>query len=177
MGSEWKGITMLNTEVAPFIRKHGAPVHSKPHGAQKTILYYANPDADEAAVEDLKDYAGEPTPAGRSRVIQKPNMGGTSIGSTVSTLERKVSTAIPQATPAGNNPNRLAERAEIVNADALDPDVQELEEQQVSKKSETEAGTLSTAEAVKRVEQDTEIKPPSGDELATDEDLKAKSKK
>jgi hypothetical protein len=156
-----EGIVVQNVEVQGYIRKHGAPVHSKPHGAEKTVLYY--PKAATAAdAPEFKDHAGERTPAGRDRIIQKPLMGSTEIGSTIAHRPISGGGAHPQMSPASlGNPNDTLRDADIVNEDALDEEITELEKETIEKRDETRTATLSTGDRVARVSQDPASDPPA----------------
>lgn len=155
--SKLKGVTVNNSQVASFTRKHGAPTFSKPHGAEKTILYYPNPDY-KADTGDGKfeDFAGKETPgAGRTTVIQKGRDG-----SKVSTRRLVGGGGAHASRGAENlgNPNREAEKAEIVNKGDLDKEILKIEEKERTPDEDNEAviprTPETTSDKVKKVAQD-----------------------
>lgn len=150
-----EGIVVQNTEVQGYIRKNGAPVHSKPHGAEKTVLYYPKPAGKAENGEKFKDHAGERTPGTRDRIVQKPLMGSTEIGSTVARRTISGGGAPPLVSPSAlGNPNTSLADAEIVNSGDLDEEVTNLEKETLEKREETRATTLSTGEKVAKISQD-----------------------
>lgn len=72
---QYDGFAVENGSLAGTIARYGTPVHTKPHGPDKTIVYYENPDYRPEADGENKDYAGTPTPAARTRVTTSPSRG------------------------------------------------------------------------------------------------------
>lgn len=175
--SKLKGVVVNNSQVAPFIRKHGGPTYSKPHGTEKTILYYPNPDFEAEGAGEFKDYAGEETPGGaRTTVIQKGMHG-----SKVSTRKLQAGGGRTAGQPLENigNPNRQAEEADLENEGDLDKEITEIEKE-AREPSEadvdvqvTQEERQATSEKVKKVSQDpveTDVQDAEVGTQATQED-------
>lgn len=157
MTVELKGIVMPNDQVAGFIARHGSPTHSKPHGADKNVLYYPDTEATKKAAAAVKteDFAGRETPATRTMVIQGTNPSG---GSVVSRRVLRAG-AKPNTAPIEGNPNRMVADAKILNEGALDDEVLDIEDEYKEALTSTdpkELGrpALSLGEKVSKVKQE-----------------------
>lgn len=123
--SQLIGIVVQNDQVATYIRKHGSVSFSKPHGVNKTILYYPNPSYEGSEAGKVEDFAGKETPAGgRPLVVQK---GGRSVSTTVSRSSAGRGTA-GQRADAGTDLHTEAKKASIENEGDLDKEIIEIEE-------------------------------------------------
>lgn len=152
---KWVGVIVENPQVQSYVREHGTPVHTKPHGAGKTVLYYRDTAAEKEDGPTLKDYAGERTPGNRSYIVQQPIAGGTEIGSNI--VARKISAGRSPTTGSGakpGNPNRTAEDAQILNEDQADEEIQKIEEDQKKKAAEAAEATLSVEQKTLKVKQE-----------------------
>lgn len=125
MGTEYKPVTVDNGSVRAFIRKHGAPDHSKPHGPEKTILYYevTTKDSDDSQFEDM---AGKDIPSrgAGDLVVQKAPSGSAEVRSAIVSRPRGVPIASrAKGSPILVNPNDLVREADESIKGDLDEEV------------------------------------------------------
>lgn len=129
MGTEYKPVTVDNGSVRAFIRKHGAPDHSKPHGPEKTILYYevTTKDEDDSQFEDM---AGKDIPSrgAGDLVVQKAPSGSAEVRSAIVSRPRGVPIASrAKGSPILANPNDLTREADESIEGDLDEDIRTIE--------------------------------------------------
>jgi hypothetical protein len=144
MSDQWKGVTVENGQVRSTIKRYGSPEHSKPHGPDKTILYYPDPEATAADETPVVDYAGTVTPGGREMVVHQPTGAGVA-GSSI-TGQVVVAGASPHVgLGTANlyaNPNDRTRDSEIINPEALDPEI--LEQEKKALENREKAGDKGT---------------------------------
>lgn len=123
------GVVMLNGEVSAFTRKHGPALFSKPHGAEKTILYYGS--------KDQLDRGVRGAPLGFNR-----REGAIFRGRRGAAVENL------------GNPNEALRDAKILNKGDLDKEVQKVEKQILEETQEGRDAAATATSRVRRAKQD-----------------------